>query len=111
MLRLAAYQRGARGGAAAQSTQGRSIGFRRGAEPNGQSRPAIMPSGPALGALLPRVVRFTSLLSELKPDAIATSVTIYFRWFRQAGSPGFPSSGLPGHRIMLLLRGRTGALE
>ena len=32
--------------------------FRRGTEPNEQGRPAIMPGGPALGALLPRVVRF-----------------------------------------------------
>ena len=32
--------------------------FRRGTEPNEQGRLAIMPGGPALGALLPRVVRF-----------------------------------------------------
>jgi hypothetical protein len=40
----------------------------------------LMPSGPALGALLPpRGAIFTSLLRNLKPDAIATNVTNYFR--------------------------------
>ena len=98
---LGGGHRGGRVGAATLSMRGRSIGFRRGTEPNGQSRPAIMPSGPALGALLPRVVRFTSSLSELKPDAIATSVTIYFRWVPpRRGSPGLSAvraPRAPGH--------------
>jgi hypothetical protein len=34
---------------------------------------------PAL-ARFPRVVRFYIILSKLKPEAIATSVTIYFKW-------------------------------
>jgi hypothetical protein len=49
-----------------------------------------MPSGPALGALLPPRVRFYKIpRSKLKPDAIATSVTIYFRW----------GSGYNGHAL------------
>jgi hypothetical protein len=51
----------------------------------------------------PRGVRFYKILrSKLKPDAIATSVTIYFRW--GSASPGSPSAAMssavraPGHR-------------
>jgi hypothetical protein len=59
---------------------------------NGQSRPAILPSGPALGALLPRVVGFYIIPKYIKARRHRTSFTIYFRW-ASAGEEAFSQPG------------------
>ena len=68
-----------------------------GTEPNGPGRPATMPSGPALGALLPpRGAIFTSLLRKLKPTPSRRTSQIISVGSAPSGEPCFPHQGSPG---------------